>query len=592
MKFIIYYIFIVFLLVSCATPGAPQGGPQDKNPPIVKLYEPDNLTINFSKKDVSIFFDEWIQIANLKQQLIISPPINPDPVITAKKNELKIHFKEALDSNTTYSIFFGDAVKDNNEGNIANNLSYVFSTGDYIDSLSISGKVVTLDGSALPANTFVELYKFAEDSVITKERPRYIYKISTDGTFKLNYLPNDTFKLFVLNDLNTNYIYDLPTEWVGKYDSMIVLEQPIENIELPIVLPESENYKVFSFNNTLVNRIVTIELNKELNPQKDTILLKILSSGNVYPLEQHYTSNIFQYFILSDSLSVNCELSINGTVIDTMKLRRPQESSEKQIFLPKVQMNEKDSILSAFNNANFEFYSNVPVEKVDKEKIFIVSEEDTVGIDSISVQDDIWGFTIHYPIKETFKGRLVFGDSSVLFRTGKYADTIDYPIRHAPSNEYGQLTFDIQLPSVDTSYLLRVFNKSGLMIYETSVKGDSTYSYVLNNIKTGDFFVEAIKDINESATWNGASFWSSRPPEKVFKSESYTVKPNWEDVYEIKINFQKQQLPTKSVNWLELMKTQSVVSQPQVPKNVDEPSNVNKGIIPPTEAGRPNFQRR
>lgn len=582
---------MLFLVVSCATPGTPQGGPQDKTPPVAKSYEPDNLTKNFSQKDISIFFDEWIQIANLNQQLIISPPIKPDPVIIAKKNELKIHFKEALDSNTTYSIFFGDAVKDNNEGNIVNNLSYVFSTGEYIDSLSISGKVITLDGSAIPANTFVELYKFAEDSVITRERPRYIYKISTDGAFKLNYLPHDTFKLFVLNDLNTNYIYDLPTEWVGKNDTMIVLEKPIENIELPIVLPESENFKISSFNNTLENRILTIQLNKELNPQKDTILLKILTSGNIYPLQQHYTSDIFQYFILSDSLSVNCELSVNGVVIDTLKVRRPQESSEKQIFLPMVQVSEKDSILSAFDNTNFGFYSNVPIEKVDKDKIFIVSEEDTVKMDSVSVQDNIWGFTIHYPLKESYKGRLVFGDSAVLFRTGKYADTTDYPIRHIQSNEYGQLTFNIQLPSADTTYILRVFDKSGIMLHETSVKGDTLYNYVLQNVKAGDFFVEAIKDINESGTWNGASFWSSRPPEKVFKSESYSVKPNWEDAYQIKVNFQKQQLPSKTVNWLELMKTQTVAPKP-VPKAPEDPSNINKSFTPPTEAGRPNFQRR
>ena len=291
----IFISLVLLTLVGCATPSTPQGGPQDKDAPNITSYQPEFLTTKFNQKDISLTFDEWVQVANVKQNVIISPPITPEPIITAKKNELKIHFKEPLDSNTTYSIFFGDAVKDNNEGNLIDNLKYVFSTGDYIDSLSISGKVVSLDGQAIPENTFIELYTSRFDSIITQERPKYIFKLAKDGIFKLDYLPKDTFYLFVLNDLNSNYLYDLPTEWIGKFNQAIILDSNIQNIEIPISLPESEKYKVLSFNSTLLDQKVTIELNKELNPQKDTISLKNLSTGKIIPFDQKFTSKKFTF---------------------------------------------------------------------------------------------------------------------------------------------------------------------------------------------------------------------------------------------------------------------------------------------------------
>ncbi len=589
MKRVACYILLLILAVRCATPGTPQGGPQDKTPPVAKAYNPENLTKNFSQKNITITFDEWIQVANLKQQLIISPPINPEPGIIAKKNQLLIHFKENLDSNTTYSIFFGDAVRDNNEANIVNNLSYVFSTGDYIDSMYVGGKVITLDGTQIPANTFVELYKYSEDSVITKERPKYIYKVGTDGTFKLNYLPTDTFKLFVLNDLNTNYLYDLPTEWVGKFDSMLILTQPVENITLPIVLPESADFKVTAFNNTLANNIVTIELNKELNPQKDTILLKNLSLGNIYPLHPEFTNRFFNFFVSTDSLSISCELSINGRILDTMRLRKPSVAPESELFRPMAQLTQKDSILSALNNADFEFISNVPVEKIDKEKIFLISGEDTLKIDSASIQEKTWGFSIHQPLKESFNGTLIFSDSAVLYKTGKFADTTKYQMKYSIPAEYGHMAFQISFPSADTAYLLRVLHKNGKIRFETQIKGDTAYTYNFPPMNAGEYYIEVIEDLNQSATWNGASFWESRPPEKVYKSESYTVKPNWEDTYEIKVRFDKQQIPTKPVNIIELMKNPaSTATQTESQKS----PNSNTGPSPAQSAGRPNLQLR
>lgn len=596
MRSITIIIFAIAVLYGCATPSTPQGGPQDKNAPIVKNYSPDVLTTNFKEKDIVISFDEWVQVQNLKQNLIISPPIQPEPNIYAKKNELHVHFKEGLQENTTYSIFFGDAVKDNNEGNLISNLTYVFSTGDKLDSLKVAGNVHTLDGTQIPENTFVQLYKLADDSIITRERPSYIYKISKEGSFEINYLPTDTFQLFVLNDLNSNYLYDLPTEWIGKLDQHIYLDSIVNGLEIPIVLPETDNFKIVQFNNTLEDNFLTIELNKELNPSKSNIFLEKFSSGKIVPFFNNYTSKKLQYYIAIDSLSMNCELSIDSNIVDTLRVRKPSKPSENLIFRPKGQIVQKDSILSAFDNANFELVSNTPIQKVDSSKIFVVSEQDTSHIYSYDILENGFVLKVTQPLKEGFKGHLFFQDSSILFLNGKFLDSTSFQMSYAPSSLYGQMSFDIRFPSLDTTYIVRVYHKNGYLLDELLSRGDSSLLYALPPFSSGEFFIEVIEDLNESATWNGASFWNFRAPERVFVSQNFAVKPNWEDTQTIDVRFDKAQPPFKAVSLLDLMKSSST-SKSSVTNSSSSPmrnssSNVNSTFSSPRQQGLPDLKMK
>ncbi len=556
MKQVFYHIALYLLIVSCATPRGPEGGPRDEQPPAVNKFEPENLSRNFNQKNISIVFDEWIQVSNLKQQVIISPPIKPEPIISARKNELKIAFKETLDSNTTYSIFFGDAVKDNNEGNIVSNLSYVFSTGQDIDSLYISGKISTPDGSKIPDNTFVELYTHAEDSIITQQRPKYIFKVKDDGQFKINYLPEDTFKIFVLNDRNTNYLYDLPTEWIGKHDSVVFLNRPIENLNLVISLPEDKDYRIKDFNSTLSDNILTIQLNKELNPQKDTILCQNFNLDTILIFPQKHTSKYFSFFVPIDSSSIDCKLTINNIIVDSLHLKRPSKGDENNVLCPISRGGFKYSILRAYNNDQFQLLSALPIEKIYPEKIKVISEADTLELNQISINDDLWGLKISHALAEDFKGKVLFEDSSVLFKTGKYLSQSEFEIQHTSSDEYGQMSFEVQLPDYNQSYIIRLFDQDKILHHEKLISEDSVYHITLPHMISGEFYAEVIEDVNQSGTWNGASFWESRETERVYKSETFKLRPNWEDVHVVKVNFDSPQPPTESADILKFIREQ------------------------------------
>ncbi len=133
----------ILFLTACAQVVAPGGGPKDITPPRILKYNPDSASVNFNSKSILINFDELVQLKDLNNQLIISPPLLKTPVITAEKKSLSIIFDKAevLKPNTTYSISFGNSIQDINENNPIENFKYIFSTGRFIDSLNLKGKV-------------------------------------------------------------------------------------------------------------------------------------------------------------------------------------------------------------------------------------------------------------------------------------------------------------------------------------------------------------------------------------------------------------------------------------------------------------------
>ncbi|MEM9850056.1 MAG: Ig-like domain-containing protein, partial [Bacteroidota bacterium] len=141
-------IFSSFILIQCANPGTLTGGPKDEQPPrLDSLESTPNLQTNFEVQDIVLTFDEWIKLNNPFTQIVVSPPLDPKPEVSLKGKSVLIEFDETteLRANATYTINFGEAIQDLTEGNPAENLRFVFSTGDFIDSLEVSGQIKDLE---------------------------------------------------------------------------------------------------------------------------------------------------------------------------------------------------------------------------------------------------------------------------------------------------------------------------------------------------------------------------------------------------------------------------------------------------------------
>jgi hypothetical protein len=184
------------MCASCAQITPLTGGKKDSTPPKAIKYIPEKASVNISPKTIEITFDEFIVLKDVMNQFIITPQTKEMPDIQAIGKKLKISFSEALLPNTTYKLFFGNAIADLHESNTIPNFEYVFSTGTNIDSLKLSGNIENCFDKKASSGFLVSLYDAdSNDSSIYKNKPLYITKTNTSGNFEFNYLPNKSFKI-------------------------------------------------------------------------------------------------------------------------------------------------------------------------------------------------------------------------------------------------------------------------------------------------------------------------------------------------------------------------------------------------------------
>ena len=185
----------------------PTGGPRDSLPPVLVRATPNDFATNFAANRIVLEFDEFVDVQNTFENVLVSPTPNNLPVVNYRFRTVNIRIKDTLEPNTTYSINFGDAIKDVNEGNILKNFTYVFSTGSIIDSNTVAGKVIMAETGKVDSTLIVVLHRNLDDSAVVKEKPRYIAKLDGNGNFEFRHLPEGTFAL-----------YAIPNEFSRRYD--------------------------------------------------------------------------------------------------------------------------------------------------------------------------------------------------------------------------------------------------------------------------------------------------------------------------------------------------------------------------------------
>lgn len=216
---------VVALCQRCANIVTPSGGPKDIKPPVVVDAMPANKALNFDGRRIDITFDEFVVLENANQNIVISPPLTQKADIKLHDKVLVIKLKEELRPNTTYTINFGDAIKDFHEGNAFKGYVHSFSTGDILDTLSIAGVVIGAEDKKPISDVKVGLYAadtlHCIDSLPLLRAPDYLAKTDKDGSFTIEGLPQARFLVFALDDANSNLFFDLPNERVAFLDTLV-----------------------------------------------------------------------------------------------------------------------------------------------------------------------------------------------------------------------------------------------------------------------------------------------------------------------------------------------------------------------------------
>lgn len=237
---IIVFIKFLVLLPGCANPIAPSGGPRDSLPPLLTDVTPPDSTRNFTSKKITFTFDEFIELQNVRENLVISPLPKNEPTVTAKLHSLTVTIKDTLEDNTTYSYNFGDAIKDINEGNVAKNFTYVFSTGKTIDSFELRGNIIVAQTGKTDSTLVAMLYNTTDDSAVVKQKPRYIAKVNGSGNFTFRHLPAGTFVLYGLKDESGQYRFTSNKQLFAFADKPITTGSNNPPVTLYAYLEKSE----------------------------------------------------------------------------------------------------------------------------------------------------------------------------------------------------------------------------------------------------------------------------------------------------------------------------------------------------------------
>ncbi len=235
---------ISIISTGCAQIGAPTGGPRDSIPPVLVSASPKLLSTNFTGNKITLVFDEYVDVQDVQNNVLVSPYPKTNPIVEFKLKTVTVKLKDTLLANTTYSINFGNAIKDNNEGNPYQNFTYVFSTGNTIDSLNLNGNVIVAETGKRDSTIIALLYRNVDDSAVQKRKPDYIAKLDSSGEFKFRNLSAGKYKLYALLDGDGGKTYNSKTELFAFNESDIEVSDSTPIITMYAYAEEKDIKKI------------------------------------------------------------------------------------------------------------------------------------------------------------------------------------------------------------------------------------------------------------------------------------------------------------------------------------------------------------
>jgi uncharacterized protein (DUF2141 family) len=539
------YILAPMLIASCAQITSPTGGERDTTPPKIISETPPNAKTNFNSKNIGIVFDEFVQVQNA-QNIVISPAIEPPPEISARKKELSIKFKKALEPNTTYSIFFGSNVGDNNENNKLDNYSYVFSTGDYLDSLSVSGRVQAADGN-IPDNSFLLLYKDLDDSAFLKKRPFYLTKIEKDGSVQLKHIKAGNYKIYALTDKNLNYYYDLPNELIGFTDSAVYIGGNLDSLQLPLFLPEETTLRIQEYDKFIRGGMFNFTLNKAISFTEDEITVRTSEDTTLQTAaflgEDNKHLKVYLTNLPADSAIYTLIIKNNNRLIDSIRVRceSKQFKSTALFFTDSTTLKNLSVLETQPLKIQSTYYS---LSAIDTLRVRLLDSSDHPIPYTISRDADLRTYWVTADWTDKMAYRLNFGDSAISDLAGNYIQNQTIRFNGISSKQAGNLELKVELPYTGHQTIILLKDNTGRAILTRVVRDSSVVQINGGLLPAGMYTVEAIDDVNNNGIWNSGNFSTRSLPEKKFIStKPILIKENWDAAETINVDYTLKSLP-------------------------------------------------
>ena len=514
-----FSLLLILLTIGCAKRGSITGGTKDTIAPVLKSSLPKNFSTNFTGKEIKLVFDEYVKLKNANKQLIISPPMKNQPEIlpyNASKT-VTIKIKDTLLPNTTYSFNFGQSIEDNNEGNPYSQFKYVFSTGSYIDSLSLNVRVK--DALEKKTDNFVSvmLYEINEnfnDSTIYKNTPRYITNtLDSLEVVKLENLKEGKYLLVALKD-NGNNLYNPKSDKIGFQKQYITI--PNDTVFELELFKETLPFKAF----------------KPTLAAKSRMLMGYEGKGKDTKVMVKNGSEIIPSLVTQMAKKDSLQIWFKPVKADSLQVT-VEKDKYKTDFIVKMKAAKADTInISSDFSGNlplrgrFSMTSVTPLVKFDKSKISIRSKDSTV-VDFTAEYDD-FNQKMYLDFKkeplESYSIQAMPGAMTDFFE--KENDTLNFKVSTKNLSDYANLR--VVLENVKTFPLIvELTDKDGKVKYTEYTESATTINF--DAIEPSKYTLRIIYDNNKNKVWDTGSFLEKRQTEEViYLPGEIDVRPNWD----------------------------------------------------------------
>lgn len=516
---------LVLLMMSCAKRGSITGGLKDTLAPVLKYSTPKNFSTDFKANEIILTFDEYVKLKNTNKQLIISPPMKHEPIIlpTTASREITIKILDTLQPNTTYSMNFGQSIADNNEGNALNQFKYVFSTGSYIDSLSIGG--IVKDAYEKNVDNFVSVMLYEvndkyKDSVIYKEFPRYITNtLDSLRTFKLENLKAGKYLLVALKDKGNNNKFNPKDDKIGFIKHYIkVPNDTLFELEL---FTETQPLKVLKPIQASGNRLLLpYDSKQDFTNSKPKIVLKnndeILESI-VTRFPKKDSLQVWYKPLKADSLSMEVS-NANYNKKFTFRIKDQKKDTLNITALQSGVLNFRD---------RFTLESATPLVKFDKSKINLINK-DSVAVDFTTEYDEFdQKLYIDFKKEPLEKYKFTFLPGALTDFFDKTNDTLSYKLSTREYADYGNLI--LNLKNVKRFPIIaEITNKKGdVVLARQYSEGETKLTFDL--VEPNAFTLRITYDDNKNKIYDSGNFLQKTYAEEVFYyQKEIDVRTNWD----------------------------------------------------------------
>ncbi len=520
----LFLLLMATALWHCARRGTPSGGDKDITPPKLLRSDPENLSINFKKKSIRLYFDEYIKLEDVQNQLVVSPPLKNVPEIKPQgvaSKSIEITFKDTLRENTTYTINFGQSIVDNNEGNPNSFLTYVFSTGDYIDSLSLSGAIK--DAYKRTAEQFVsvmlyEIDSIYNDSTIYKYPPNYITNtLDSLPLFSLKNLKSGEYALVAIKDEGKNNVFDQRSDKIGFVTDTISL--PTDSIYLLNLFKEIPDYSISVPSYVAKNHII-FGYQGFRNDFKIEPLTVLPDSVRTLMTKDREKDTIDYWLTPTDLDSIIFTVTNeNIGLIDTFTVKT------RKLGLDSLKITPSQSGKLNFED-KFHLLANTPIMKIDTSKIGILDKDTiqtpfTLKLDTIKNKLDF-----NFEIVDNQKYSVVLLPGAIEDFFGMQNDTLVTNLSTGGYADYGNLTLNL---SGEATYPLIVELTDEKGELERSIFAKQPQIFEFNNLEPKNYRIRIILDNNGNGKWDTGSYLQKLQPEDVkYYPDLIEIRANWE----------------------------------------------------------------